>query len=208
MNEKGKTLSSPKLNGLAAVIKGVKKTPAGEHLGAVYRLIKSHVTQNLSTQVLMEIDGYFKKGLIEESTLDKPIVQSTFLELLKFIDEEVPDEERIKTMKAIFLSSAVCGASEEDQKLAYILIRLTKRLDSADILILKAAHKIWSNEVGHNISELVANQEPKLVGFHLFDGSRDSEHEGSGRMRVTNFRLTDLGKSLIEFIITYEDGLK
>jgi len=229
MNKTGKELIEPKSKGLAAFIRGVKESTSDEHRESAYRLVKGFLSNNLVEKAFEEIDRYIKSGRIEESALEDLIVQSTFLELLKFIDEEVPDEVRIRAMKSIFLSSVVNEASEEDQKLAYMLIKLTKNLDSTDILIIKSAYEIWHNQkeidpksitnarswheqiakkIGHNIPQLIANQESELVNLNIFIGGPVPDQSGSGKMRTNTYQLTKLGEILYEFITNFENGIK
>ena len=41
--------------------------------------------------------------------------QTSLCELLKFIDEDVPDEERFQAMKSLFFISISKGTSEKDE---------------------------------------------------------------------------------------------
>ena len=148
---------------------------------------------------------------------------SSFYEILKFIDEENPDEERLKAIKSIFFYSIRKDSSEKDENLAYQFIQICKKLTSEDILILKASYDItqkervptvyysneWSDllskQIGHNIPELVLVREENLVNFRLIDQREPGEsknYKENGRLGGGSyrFRLTKLGYSLCKYL--------
>ncbi len=116
---------------------------------------------------------------------------SSFYEILKFIDEENPDEETLKAMKSIFFRSIKKDSTEQEQSLAYQFMQICKQLTGQDILILKASYDIASNQseivtqenirtdnpeiwassvalqIGHKIPELITNREENLIKLSL-----------------------------------------
>lgn len=192
------------------------------------KIVQAVIKGNLLNQLGREIERYQKEGKIKEDYLDSDINRASFKELLKFIDEEAPDEIRFRAMKSIFLVSVGNG----DGALAHELLQICKQLSSMEIMILSANHnvvkgtakptasgitssaiqiKYWTQiiaeQIGHNLSEIVLLYEDHLIALKLIS----DRHYPIDRTRVTEkfdatpyFRLTPLGYKLCEFITKYE----
>ena len=144
---------------------------------------------------------------------------------MKFIDETTPDEDCFNAMKTLFMKSVENDSSIEEQILSYQFMKLCKDLESGDLLILKASYDItngklsnnlsptdidsnntsaeaWfkniSKQIGHEITSLVEVHEDKLVKLKLIGPRTHSDRSG---VRLSkNYRLTDLGCKLCEYI--------
>ena len=193
------------------------------------RLLQASIKWKLFTQLGKEMQEYIAKGKIKEDFLNNPQNEQALCELLEFIDECTPDEERFKAMKSLFLCSVYTENAGDDQILAWQFMKLCKQLDSGDLLILKAAFDIYhrriskkvcsdpnkyniadnvtsrwlaaiANQIGHGIQALVEVSEEKLIRLKLI-GPKISDLRFSERKK---FRLTDLGYKLCEFIYNFE----
>jgi hypothetical protein len=80
---------------------------------------------------------------------DKP--EASFIDLLKFIGHEVPDEERMKALKSIFFYGTRKDATEQDEILAYEFLQTAKRLSGTEILILKANFEISNGQISETV---------------------------------------------------------
>ncbi|MFH1698791.1 MAG: hypothetical protein ABH882_07015 [Candidatus Omnitrophota bacterium] len=207
------------LTGMLASDKNELKLSAG-------RLVQASIKHKFLTQLGEEIKKYQEKGKIKEDYFATHKEQASLCELLKFIDEEIPDEERFKAIKSIFLFSISKDTIEEDKVLAYELLKICKKLRSGDLLVLKAAYEIvngetniklsesvsefhsaaeWFNviskQIGHNLPSLVEVYENNLTDLKLIS---DRKHpDRSGIFKTPYFRLTNLGFKLCEFITKY-----
>jgi len=193
------------------------------------RLVQASIQWKLFTQLGKEVQEYIAKGKIREDYLNYPQNEQALCELLEFIDECTPDEERFKAMKSLFLRSVSTENAGDDQILAWRFMKLCKQLDSDDLLILKAAFDIYhrriskkvcsdpskyniednvasnwfaaiANQIGHGIKPLVEVNEEKLIRLKLI-GQKISALRFS---EMKKFRLTDLGHKLCEFIYDFE----
>ena len=192
------------------------------------KIIQATIKGNLLTQLGREIEKYRQEGKIKEDYLESDINRASLKELLKFIDEEAPDEIRFKAIKSIFLSSL----GQCDEVLAYELLQICKKLSSMEIMILSVNYnvvkgvanptatgithsatqiKYWAQiiakQIGHNLSEIVLQYEDHLIELKLIS----DRHYPIDRTRVTenfdatpHFRLTPLGYKLCEFITKYD----
>lgn len=131
-------------------------------------------------------------------------------------------------MKSIFFSSVDGG----DDALAYELIQICKKLSSMEILILSANYNVvkgtskstakgiewganrvvgcWaqiiSEQVGHNLSEVVLRYEDHLIEIKLISDldRKDKTIVSNTFIPTSYFRLTPLGYKLCEFITKYD----
>lgn len=191
------------------------------------KIVQAAIKGNLLTQLGREIEKYREEGKIKEDYLESDINRASFKELLKFIDEEAPDEIRFKAMKSLFFASITKNATEQDDGLAYELMQICKKLNSGELLVLKAAYDIvnarlapnmptinhreknandWLNliaqQIGHSLPSLVEVHETNLMELKLISDRALSDK--SGIQPTQHFRLTTLGYKLCEFITKYE----
>jgi len=218
-------LQQPSLK-IAEALTGILASDPNDLKLSAGRLVQACIKSKFLHQLGKELKEYRKKGKIKEDYFATSSNRASLYELLKFIDEEVPDEERFKAMKSIFLTSISIDTSKEDEILAYEIMQICKKLDSADILVLKAVYDIakgggsklnganlatkhaseWLNivahKIGHKIPSLVEISEEKLINLKLISGRMYADK--SGVDTSPHFRLTQLGFKLCEFITKYE----
>ena len=209
---------------IAEVLTGILSSSIKDHKLSAGQLVQALIKGKLFTQLGRELQKYKKKGEIKEDYFESDKNRMSFYELLKFIDEDVPDEERFKAMKSIFLKSISKDAKEEDEEMAYEFIQICKKLSSGEIVVLKSVydivqenkHKTYANvghganawlyviaqQIGHGISSLVELHEKKLIELKLISNRNFSDKSGFEETKY--FRLTELGYKLCEFISKYK----
>ncbi len=210
---------------MAEFITGILVSDTKDWKLSAGRLVQASIQWKVFSQLGKEIKDYIDKGKIKEDFLDKELIQQSLYDLLKFIDETTPDEDRFNAMKTLFIKSVAHDLSEAEQILSYQFMKLCKDLESGDLLILKAAYDIkngklsqklssaaidlndravhpWllniSNQIGHEIISLVEVHEDKLVNLRLI--SPRSHPDKSGFAKTKYYRLTDLGYKVCEYI--------
>ncbi len=208
---------------IAEVVTGVLGSNKSDWVLSTGRIVQASLKFKILQQLGKELEEYSKKGQIKEDYFASNNNQASLYELLKFIDEEVPDEERFKAMKSIFLKSVSKNATEEDERLAYEYMQICKELSGGEILTLKASHDIingrltsgmpgithsdanrsnWlvniAKQVGHDLPSLVERYEEHLMSLKLISDCRYSDR--SGFEPTPFYRLTKLGKQLCEHI--------
>ena len=134
-----------------------------------------------------EVSDWIKEGKIPENFSGRPSGYQTWVELLQEIDSNPTDADRLKAMKAVFLAANKINATEGDSIAAYHLFQIAKRLNSGELLLLKAIYEdyksssfdrtgstplgVWANrmaeKVGHRMQALVLRDEPALVAQSL-----------------------------------------
>jgi len=217
---------------IAEALTGILASPMSDWKLSAGKLLQSAIKVNLFTQLGKEFKYYSNKGKIKEDYLATDKNRMSLHELLKFIDEDIPDEVRFNAMKSVFLTSISKKATKKDEELAYEFMQICKKLSSSEILILKAVFDIlngkskkmalnpdlditradsWfeaiAEQIGHGIPELIEQQEDHLVNLKLITG-RNQPHNFSipkdTFKKSGHFRLTPLGYKLCEFITKYE----
>lgn len=210
---------------MAEFITGILVSDTKDWKLSAGRLVQASIKWKLFSQIGKEIKAYIDKGKIKEDFLDKEQNKQSLSDLLKFIDETAPDEDRFNAMKTLFIRSVASYSSDEEQILSYHFMKLCKELESGDLLILKAAYDIkngnlsnklsstkvdpnnitasyWlqniSKQIGHEIVSLVEVHEDKLINLKLIGPRTASDR--SGVTLLKNYRLTDLGCKICEYI--------
>jgi hypothetical protein len=189
------------------------------------RLVQGALKCQLLTQFGREIKYFQEKGRIKEDYAKDKYGFQTWVELISAIDSDLPDEERLKAMKALFFAANAINVTDGEKIGRYQLFCLAKKLTSGQLLILKAAHQLsnqgafhrgsintdqWmvqiSRHLGHGLVALIDSDDQTLVDFRLLN-RRSSDGPGSAT-DGTNARLTDLGLRFCEMIASYEDAVK
>ena len=215
---------------IAEFITGILVSETKDWKLSAGHLVQASIKWKLYSQLGKELKAYIEKGKIKENFLNEEQCKQSLSDLLKFIDETTPGEDRFNAMKTLFFKSVSCDSSQEEQILSYQFMKVCKELDSEHLLILKAAYDIkcgkintkllstkldlndrsaerWlqniSNQIGHGIKSLIEIQEDKLINMKLISPRTSSDL--SGVRSIENYRLTDLGCKLCDFI--YEINL-
>jgi hypothetical protein len=113
-----------------------------------WTLITGHLVQGilkakLFQQISREIKELRDKGKIPDDFAEKKYGFKSWVELLKVIDEEAPDEEKLEALKAMFYSVNKANAQDKDQVFNYQLFQIAKRLTSGEMLTLHAIYKLY-----------------------------------------------------------------
>lgn len=186
------------------------------------KIVQSAIKGKLFSQLGKEFDKYRKEGRIKEDYFATHKNQISLLELLKFIDGDIPDEEIFNAMKSIFLTGVEKHADKQQEEISYQLLLLCKKLNSMDILILKTCYKVYkgeygdvntginsfgewvhvvSSKVGYGMPELISYEDDKLVELGLL--TTRSYVDKSGIRPAKEFRLTPLSIKLCEHITKF-----
>jgi hypothetical protein len=134
-----------------------------------------------------EISEWIKGRKIPEDFSGRPSGYQTWVELLVEIDSNPTDAERLKAMKAMFLAANRVNATDAQSVVAYQLFQIAKRLDSGDLLLLKAVFEAYcagdtgggrdrtlrqwatsiSGRLGHQVLSLILRHERVLIEQEL-----------------------------------------
>ena len=188
-------------------------------VGPAVRIGVAALSGRAVRQLAAEVEELRKKAKIVDDYADRKYGFKTLVELPHIIDEEAPDEDRLDAMKAMFFAAYRVGVTEEREILAYQLFQIAKRLNSNELLVLKAifqnrgsfytgnimTYQQWSSQVsqyvGHGIWALVEHADKALVDNRLISDRIMSDRSG---VQPQDGRLTDLGIKFCENIEYYE----
>lgn len=209
------------------IVTGVAVSDKKELILSGTKLARAFVGYQFRNQLVTEIENLIDKSKIDKGFLEEQYCQGAFFELLEAIDNDMPDKDRVTILKHLFY--AIIDKETKDKYTAYTLFKLAKKLESLDILILKATYKIylskdkpekekidskstWREWIAAEIGfeqDMIASifpSEEKLEELRLIEGKpgRDENMIRPG----AHFRLTSLGTRLCQYITKYEGFVK
>ena len=180
---------------------------------------------NAADQINREVKELREEGKIRDFTEDERGT-TTWAELMKEIDDGIPDTDKLEAMKIFFIEVNRVNSTDEKRMLNYQLFRIAKSMDSGKLLILRAAYAMmgevgtgewtiqrWADAVakklGHGLTGLVLKDESALMELGLITLHRDvTVGPPNTAARIDNGRLTDLGIKLCETIQNYQDRIE
>lgn len=188
---------------------------------AAVRVAHAILKGKMFEQLASEVKYLRDKGKLPEDFADKKYGYQSWVDLLKIIDDEAPDEDRMEALKAMFYASNKVNVADGQRIVDYQLFQIAKKLSSNHLMVLKAAYELhqdgrqlsrlggntsyrdWANVVaglvGHNLADLIEHADPLLVENQLFSPRFDS-----GGIRIAPKRLTELGVKFCKNIEAYK----
>jgi hypothetical protein len=189
-------------------------------IAATGRIVQGVLKAQLIPQVASEIKRLREEGKIRDDYAETKYGFQTWVELFSVIDEETPDEDRLEALKSMFFAVNRVGVSDREQIVAYQLWQIAKRLNSGELLVLRAAHEVhknslltphsnhtfftWSQIIGNAAglpTGMVTCYEPRLEEFELLTPRYGDNRQG---INPEQARLSDLGMRLCTNIETYK----
>jgi hypothetical protein len=207
------------LGTIAAAVTGVLATGRSEFALTGGRILQAALKGKLYEQVGKEIDKLVEKGKLKEDYASDPLGFKSLLDLLEFIDSEVPDEDRLRAAKAMFCGVNAPNRNETERLVMYQFLKLSRNLSGSQIRTLAVIYEIrstwqagqlltahkWLSDVaarmGHNLSSLTELDESALIQYKLVSERTMSDKSG---VQAVNGRLTDLGLKFCEAVQNYD----
>jgi len=183
-------------------------------------IVQSLLKGKLFPQLAREIKELREKGKILSDYAEKKNGFQSWVELLRIIDEETPDEEKLDALKAMFYAMNKIGIEDSERILNYQLFQIAKKLSSGQLLLLKVVYESykadefpkkdqkapvqhWAEKMAvrlrHKLSYLVLKDEPALIEQGLIEPRTDTD----SFVLLRNARITDLGIHFYENIQRY-----
>ena len=170
-------------------------------------------------QVLEEVHKLQKKGKIRSDFADQKNGLESLAEVLQFIDEETPDEDRLRAVKAMLVALNASESKAGDEILNYRLLKIAKKVTATQVAILAVCFNnrgvamgnanplpmtAWrqtvAGKLGNGWLGLVESEEPGLSEMGLMAGA-----EAQGWMQQPlNWGLTDLGIRFCQHLEAYK----
>ena len=188
-------------------------------VGPVVRIVQGVLKGQQFRQLTQEIKDVKAKGIIADDFESQKKGFQSWVDLLRVIDEETPDEERLDGLKAMFFAANKVNATDAERIASYQLFQIAKKLNSNDLLVLARVNELrlstsmhanaydeWvqlvSANSGNMLKGLIDLGEANLVQYHLLS-QRYGGGTGGLYIEMANFRLTDLGIKFHESIQRY-----
>lgn len=209
---------------LAEIATGYIQTGNGFWAGFGARLAQAALKASVFQQFGREFRQLRDKGKIPDDFAEKKYGYKSWVELLTVLDEEMPDEDRLEALNAMFYSVNKIGVADGQRIANYQLFQIAKRLTSSQVLLLKAAHErataagflpnaftsannwleLLAEKLGHRIAGLVEQDERALMQNGLLTGRTMIDESG---INDGNGRMTSLAFKFCENLKTYRADL-
>jgi len=212
---------------IAEAITGAFAVGSSGVISAGARVVQGALKGNFFKQFAREVNKLVEAGKIPEDYAEEKYAFKTLAELLKFIDEEDVDDDRLLAITAMFYAvNKNVDQSEGEQLLNYQLFKLCKKITASQLLLLRISHRFllekkyphsstissadaWlqdiSGAMGHAVLTLIRQDEHVLIDLGLL--TKRAYNDGSG-VTPMNARLTDLGIALCERLLEYDQVLE
>ena len=216
---------------IAEAITGILASDQKDWKLSAGKLVQAAIKGVLITEFGKQIIEYQKKGRIKEDYFATHKTRASLYELLKFLDDEVPDEELFTAIKSIFFSGISKNASRQDEALTYEFLQTAKKLTGTEILILRANldlvhgkklesiteeqiknarsdRAVWQRviawQMGYgNMFSIIAKYERNLESLGLISPRVDNPSFQSEFIPTKDLRLTEMGNKFCEYISNY-----
>jgi len=185
------------------------------------RLAQAVFKGRVYQQFAWEVKNAREKGRISEDFADKKYGFTTWVELMSILDEEVPDEDRLEALKALFFSVNAPTKTDQEKIVEYQSWQVAKHLQSGELYLMNAIYRnrdslskaanapTWVSMIaevtGLGTTGLIDLYERNLIEKHVL-----SPRYASGTIAAQgatilpgNGRLTDLGMRICHSIETY-----
>jgi hypothetical protein len=200
---------------LTAIAEATTALLPGMFAPAVGRIVQGALRAKIFEQVGREVRQLREKGRIPDDFAAKKYGFKSWVELLTIIDEDMPDEDRLEALKAMFYSVNKVNITDGERIASYQLFQVAKKLTSSQLLLLKVAHDRatesgfapqaqmsasgWlhavSQRLGHQIMGLVEQDERVLMQYGMLTGRSWSDesgiNDGDGRLTLLAFKFCE-----------------
>jgi hypothetical protein len=167
------------------------------------RIAHAALKGTLFQQFATEIADLRQKGKLADDFSKNKYGYDTWVDLLKIIDDEVPDEDRLEALKAMFYAANGMKEADGERIVAYQLFQIAKKLSSNELLILKA---LWQQKLEGSTTHDANNFYLKCQAI-LGHGETDLIILGYSRLPelrlAESYRLTALGSTFCANIDKY-----
>ena len=187
------------------------------------RIVQGMLKAKLLQQFSKEVKKFRDAGKIEKDFAETKYGGQTWVELMRIIDEESPDADRLEALKAMFFAINKVGTTDGERIKAYQLWQIAKKLNSGELLLLKTVFEC-KDAYGHSVDPQIRNKYPhwrtsmSSVVSHGSEGLIELHQKKptdfglltpitpnimGDIINVRNARLSDLGLAFCANIETY-----
>lgn len=181
------------------------------------RIVQALLKGRHFQQFSRELKRLRKAGKIPDDFAEKRYGFQTWVELMKILDEESPDPDRLDALKAMFFAVNKINATDGERIASYQLWQIAKNLTSGELFLLRLVHEQRSSyhpnlnsysqweahmasSAGHSVKGLISVHEKRLTDLGLLSPRQWDDLSG---INPKNARLTDFGMSFSSNIESY-----
>jgi hypothetical protein len=125
----------------AEVLTGIVGTNPTQLFTSVGHVIQGALKDKHFHSLSREFKKYREKGRIKEEFVNSDANQMYLAELLRFLEQDIPDPQRFELLKKIYIVAATEEKSDKDSPLPLQFMQLARSLSAGELLILFCAFR-------------------------------------------------------------------
>ncbi len=191
----------------AEFITGIACSSQAEWARSVGYVVQGVVGGQVVSNLQKEIEYYSDKGRIKKDFVASSQGQRCFVELLRFLEQEIPDQDRIEILKRIYIVSATEEIHDRESPLPLQFMQVARSLSHGEIVVLFAAYRAQINTIVNSdaridmILEKTGLKYRQLVHMHL-------QSLMVKRLMDTNTNtILPMGEDFCEFVCHYDEKI-
>lgn len=200
------------------LVTGAAMSKPQELCGSVGRIAQSLFAGKLFECFTFEVNSLRDKGKIADSFLKTNQSQMCLIEMLRMLEEEIPDPERFELMKKIYIVTAAESGEDHDNLISLQFMQIARGMKSGEMVLLFAVNRLRNKEVQSSLEmkkwmtkesgliyeELTEKYLVKLIEKNILrDNGYFNVQRNEPKFLIAN-AMTSLGKAFCEYISKYD----
>jgi hypothetical protein len=167
------------------------------------RVAHATLKGKLFEQFAAEVKDLREKGALPDNFADKKNGYNTWVDLLKIIDDESPDEDHLEALKAMFLAANRVNATDGERIVAYELFQIAKTLSSNGLLVLMTLWKLAQERISTPDETRFLQHAQRILGHTQEELIRLGYGELPQKRLVQGYAISPLGAKFCDNIAQY-----
>lgn len=214
--EKAMRYYQDKLLNLTEFFTGLASANRSQWFNSVGHAVQGLLAGEFLETLRNDYEKYRKAGKIKEDFRSSHLNKACFTELLRFLEQEIPDQERFDLLKKIYIVTATEDKTKRMSPLPLQFMQIARALTPGEILVLFAAFRIGGRDVRDQDEYIsLLTQESGLqyseltyLNFeNLFVKNLLKKHSGSRSVPlvIRDYLITPLGKAFCDYVSHYDE---
>lgn len=205
--EKALEYSKEKILPIAEFFTGVACSSRSDWGRSVGHIVQGVIGGRGLSNLQKEVECYIDAGRIKKDFVTSIQGERCLVELLKFLEQEIPDHDRLELLRRIYIVSATEELHNRESPLPLQFMQIARSLTQGEIIVLFTAYRIdrtGSSMLREHFDLFVEETSLKyseLVLQHIQSLSEKRLLRQDGKM------MTIMGRAFCEFVSYYDEKI-